>query len=99
LRSTYLALHFAVPHLRKSRSASTVAVSSINGTRTFTSAIKAAQAALVQQLAVELGADHIRINAVCPGAIDTLIEDNTQRRHLERAEVPDFIDGAQSLLR
>lgn len=95
LRGTYLTIHFSVPYLRNSKAGAIVVISSINGTRTFTSAgasayssTKAAQAALVQQLAVELGGDHIRINAVCPGAIDTHIEDNTTRRHTESVEVP-----------
>ena len=95
LRGTYLTLHHAVPKLKRSGGGSIVVVSSINGTRTFTSpgataysATKAAQLAMVQQLALELGDDHIRINAVCPGAISTSIDDNTQIRSREDAEVP-----------
>ncbi|MCA1970396.1 MAG: SDR family oxidoreductase [Rhizobium sp.] len=95
LRGTYLTLHHAVPKLKKTGGGSIVVVSSINGTRTFTSpgataysATKAAQLAMVQQLALELGDDHIRINAVCPGAISTSIDDNTQIRNREDAEVP-----------
>lgn len=95
LRGTYLTLHHAVPKLKRTGGGSIVVVSSINGTRTFTSpgataysATKAAQLAMVQQLALELGDDHIRINAVCPGAISTSIDDNTQIRNREDAEVP-----------
>lgn len=95
LRGTYLTLHHAVPKLKKTGGGSIVVVSSINGTRTFTSpgataysATKAAQLAMVQQLALELGDDHIRINAVCPGAISTSIDDNTQIRSREDTEVP-----------
>lgn len=95
LRGTFLTIHFAVPYLKGSASASIVVVSSINGTRTFTTAgatayaaTKAAQVAMVKQLAPELGFRRIRINAVCPGAIETSIEDNTRRRHTARAEVP-----------
>lgn len=95
LRGTYLTLHHAVPQLKKTGGGSIVVVSSINGTRTFTSpgataysATKAAQLAMVQQLALELGDDQIRINAVCPGAISTSIDDNTQIRSREDTEVP-----------
>lgn len=95
LRGTYLTLHHAVPRLKRSGGGSIVVVSSINGTRTFTSpgataysATKAAQLAMVQQLALELGQDKIRINAVCPGAISTSIDDNTRMRSRDDAEVP-----------
>ena len=100
LRGTYLTLHLAVPHLRNTRGC-VIIVSSINGNRTFTSpgataysATKAAQVAMTQQLALELGPDGIRVNAVCPGAIDTEISDNTQSRNADEAEIPvEFPEG------
>lgn len=100
LRGTYLTLHHSVRHLKRS-GGSIIVVSSINGTRTFTtpgataySATKAAQLAMVQQLALELGRHRIRINAVCPGAIDTEIDDNTQMRKKRQAVVPvEFPEG------
>jgi NAD(P)-dependent dehydrogenase (short-subunit alcohol dehydrogenase family) len=94
LRGTYMTLHLAVPHL-KVNGGSIVIVSSINGNRTFTSAgataysaTKAAQVAMAQQLALELGRYRIRVNAVCPGAIDTEIDDNTDKRNVEAAAIP-----------
>lgn len=101
LRGTYLTIHLAVPHLIAAGGGSIIVVSSINGTRTFTtpgasaySVTKAGQLALVQQLALELGDRRIRINAVCPGAIESQISDNTQQRGKEEAEVPvDFPKG------
>ncbi|ULR44541.1 3-oxoacyl-ACP reductase FabG [Rhizobium sp. K102] len=94
LRGTYLTLHLTVPYLKRN-GGSIVVVSSINGTRTFTTpgataytATKAAQVAIVQQLALELGKHRIRINAVCPGAIETGIDANTTMRHREETEVP-----------
>jgi NAD(P)-dependent dehydrogenase (short-subunit alcohol dehydrogenase family) len=100
LRGTYLTLHMAVPHLKKA-GGSIVIVSSINGNRTFTSpgataysATKAAQVAMTKQLALELGPDRIRVNAVCPGAIDTEISDNSQVRNADESEIPvDFPEG------
>lgn len=94
LRGTYLTLHLTVPHLKR-RGGSIVVVSSINGTRTFTTpgataytVTKAGQVAMVQQLALELGRHGIRVNAVCPGEIETNISANTDSRHREETEVP-----------
>ena len=100
LRGTYLTLHFAVPHLKQA-GGSIIIVSSINGNRTFTtagataySATKAAQVAMAQQLALELGQHGIRVNAVCPGAIDTEISDNTDKRNVRSVTIPvEFAEG------
>lgn len=94
LRGTYLTLNASVPHLKK-QGGSVIVVSSINGNRSFNTpgatayaATKAAQVAMVQQLALELGRHRIRINAVCPGAIETSINDNTKVRGADRTAVP-----------
>lgn len=100
LRGTYLTLHFAVPHLKQA-GGSIIIVSSINGNRTFStagataySATKAAQVAMAQQLALELGHHGIRVNAVCPGAIDTEISDNTDKRNVRSVTIPvKFAEG------
>jgi len=95
LRGTYLTLNKMVPLLKQSGGGAIVIVSSINGVRTFTtpgataySATKAAQVAMAQQLALELARHAIRINVVCPGAVETNIEDSTEVRHREESEVP-----------
>ncbi|WCK04149.1 SDR family NAD(P)-dependent oxidoreductase [Agrobacterium tumefaciens] len=95
LRGTYLTIHASVPHLKATGGGSIVIVSSINGTRTFTSpgataysVTKAGQLAMAQQLALELGRHRIRVNAVCPGEIKTSIDENTDIRGRERTEVP-----------
>lgn len=95
LRGTYLTLHYAVPHLKRAGGGSVIIMSSINGTRTFTTAgasayavTKAAQLALAQQLALELGKHRIRVNAVCPGQIDTSIPESTFKRNVDEARVP-----------
>jgi len=94
LRGTFLSLHLAVP-LMKAHGGSIVITSSINGTQTFTtagataySATKAGQLAMGRMAAVELGPHNIRVNVVCPGAIDTEIADNTSRRDTGRAGIP-----------
>ncbi|SFA78120.1 NAD(P)-dependent dehydrogenase, short-chain alcohol dehydrogenase family [Rhizobium sp. NFR07] len=94
LRGTYLTLNVSVPYLKR-HGGSVVVVSSINGNRTFSTpgatayaATKAAQVAIVQQLALELGRHRIRVNAVCPGAIETDINDNTKVRGKDETAVP-----------
>ena len=95
LRGTYLTIHLSVPYLKQAGGGSITVVSSINGTRTFTTpgataytATKAAQVAMVQQLSLELARHHIRVNAVCPGEIATSIDDNTQQRGTEETAIP-----------
>lgn len=95
LTGTFLTIATAVPLLKASGGGSIIVVSSINGTRTFTTpgataytATKAGQVAMVQQLALELARHHIRINAVCPGEIDTNIESNTLLRHEHETAIP-----------
>ncbi|MBP1886326.1 SDR family oxidoreductase [Sinorhizobium mexicanum] len=95
LRGTFLTLHMTVPHLKENGGGAIVIVSSINGTRTFTTpgataytATKAAQVAIVQQLALELARHRIRVNAVCPGEIQTEIDENTSLRHAEEDAIP-----------
>jgi len=95
LRGTYLTIHASVPHLKEAGGGSIIIVSSINGTRTFNSpgataysVTKAGQLAMAQQLALELGRHRIRVNAVCPGEIETAIDENTDIRGRDRTEVP-----------
>ncbi len=95
LTGTFLTIHTAVPELKRSGGGSIIVVSSINGTRTFTTpgataytATKAGQVAMVQQLALELARHHIRINAVCPGEIDTNIDTNTKLRKEDETAIP-----------
>jgi NAD(P)-dependent dehydrogenase (short-subunit alcohol dehydrogenase family) len=95
LTGTYLTIHTTVPYLKATGGGSIIVVSSINGTRTFTtpgataySVTKAGQVAMVQQLALELARNHIRINAVCPGEIDTNIESNTALRKEDETSIP-----------
>ena len=91
LRGTYLTAHFAVPHLKKAGGGSIIVTSSVNGTRTFSSpgasaysTSKAGQIAFMKMIALELGRDNIRCNAVCPGAIHTNIDERTQVRDTEK---------------
>lgn len=95
LTGTFLTINATVPDLKRSGGGSIIVVSSINGTRTFTTpgatayaVTKAGQVAMVQQLALELARHHIRINAVCPGEIETNIDANTALRDEEKTAIP-----------
>ncbi len=104
LGGTFLTLHYAVP-LMKRHGGSIVITSSINGTRIFTStgasaysASKAGQLALGQMAALELAQYDIRVNVVCPGAIESEIDENTGKRNLEEIKVPaDYPEGTVPL--
>ncbi len=87
LRGTYLTVHFAVPHLKRSGAGSIIITSSVNGTRTFSnpgasaySTSKAGQIAFMKMIALELGRHNIRCNAICPGFIHTNIQQRTEQR-------------------
>jgi NAD(P)-dependent dehydrogenase (short-subunit alcohol dehydrogenase family) len=93
LTGTFLTVKSALPLLRK-RGGSIIITSSINGTRTFSntgataySCSKAAQVAFTKMVAVELAKDKIRVNVICPGAIESDIDENTEKRDLEEIQV------------
>ncbi|HMB90576.1 MAG TPA: SDR family NAD(P)-dependent oxidoreductase [Rhodothermales bacterium] len=94
LHGTFYTIHYAVP-LLKQQGGSVIVTSSINGNRKFTcwgasaySSSKAAQVALVKMTALELAKHQIRVNVICPGAIGTQIEENTEKRHIEKVVEP-----------
>jgi NAD(P)-dependent dehydrogenase (short-subunit alcohol dehydrogenase family) len=76
LRGSYLAARLAIPRLRAAGGGSLVFVSSNAGlvARAFDpvyGATKAGQLQLMRSLALAHAADRIRVNAVCPGPVDT----------------------------
>jgi NAD(P)-dependent dehydrogenase (short-subunit alcohol dehydrogenase family) len=76
VKGAYLAARAAIPHLRRSGSGAVVLVSSVQARVTQTdvaaySASKAALNALARSMAVDEARYGIRVNAVCPGSVDT----------------------------
>ena len=93
LTGTFFTVKYAVPHLKK-QGGSVIVNSSINGTRIFKNtgasayaSSKAGQVAFTKMLALELGPHGVRINVICPGAIETSIDENTERRNVHKVKV------------
>lgn len=101
LTGTFLAIHYAVPYLRQRGSSSILIMSSVNGTRMFSNVgasayatSKAGQLALGQMLALELAPSRIRVNVICPGAIESNIHEKTERQNVEELGASvEFPDG------
>jgi len=75
LNGQYRCLHHAVPMLRSSKDANIICISSIAGRmgipwRTPYVATKWAIVGIAKSLAIELGPDNIRVNAVLPGIVE-----------------------------
>ena len=100
LKGTFLTVKYAVPYLKK-QGGSLIVTSSVNGTRIFSntgataySCSKAAQVAFTKMVALELAKHRIRVNVICPGAIETDINESTQQRNLEQIREPvEFPEG------
>ena len=100
LRGTFLTVKYAIPHLKK-QGGSVIVTSSVNGTRIFSntgataySCTKAAQVAFTKMMALELAKHRIRVNVICPGAIETNIDESTEKRDIEREKEPvEFPEG------
>ena len=94
LSGTFYTIKYAAPALQR-QGGSVIVTSSVNGTRTFSnsgataySVSKAGQVALAKMLALEMAKHKVRVNVICPGAIETNIDENTEQRHVEEAREP-----------
>ncbi|WP_138753236.1 SDR family oxidoreductase [Paenibacillus sinopodophylli] len=105
LSGTFLTVKHAIP-LMKDNGGSVIITSSINGNRVFSnigfsaySSTKAGQVAFAKMAALELAQYQIRVNVICPGAIDTNIEENTERTpELDEITIPvEYPEGNQPL--
>ena len=91
LKAMYRAAREGVPHLRAAGGGSIVNLSSVHGLLAaprslIYETLKAGVIALTRQMAVDFGPDGIRVNAICPGMINT--ERMAQRHSLHPNSVP-----------
>lgn len=105
LNGTFLTVKHTVPYLKK-QGGSIVITSSINGNDRFAgfgmsaySTTKAGQVAFGKMLALELAKYKIRVNVICPGAIETNIDASTQiSDELKEIVIPvEYPEGSQPL--
>lgn len=106
LKGTFLTVKYAIPYM-KDKGGSIVITSSINGNRTFSgfgmsaySASKAGQMAFGKMAALELAEYNIRVNIICPGAIETNINGvfEGDEEKLEKVKIPiEYPEGNQPL--
>lgn len=94
LTGTFLTVKHAVPLLKK-RGGSVIITASVNGTRIFSntgataySSSKAGQLGFMKMIALELAQYKIRVNAICPGSIQTQINETTEARDIEKVKEP-----------
>jgi NAD(P)-dependent dehydrogenase (short-subunit alcohol dehydrogenase family) len=94
LTGTFLTVKYAVPYLKR-QGGSVIVTASVNGTRNFSntgataySCSKAAQVAFTKMVALELAPHRVRVNVICPGAIKTNIQQNTEQRNLDEVRIP-----------
>ena len=98
LRSVYLAVRLAYP-LMRSHGGAIVNVSSVHAIATSANiaayaASKGALLALTRALAIELAPDHIRVNAVLPGAVDTpMLHAGLTRGHVQGSNVQELMQA------
>ncbi len=104
LKGTFLTVKYAIPYLKR-QGGSVIVTSSVNGTRIFSntgataySCSKGGQVIFTQMVALELARYGIRVNAICPGAIETNIGQRTEQRDTDEVKIPvEFPEGSHPL--
>ncbi len=98
LRSVFLSMRYAHPFLKESKGA-IINVSSVHAVATSRNiasyaASKGALLAFTRAVALEFGADGIRVNTVLPGAIDTaMLHEGLSRGHIGGESVDALVRG------
>jgi NAD(P)-dependent dehydrogenase (short-subunit alcohol dehydrogenase family) len=99
VRSVFMGAKLANPLLKADGGGAIVNVSSVHAIATSANiaayaASKGALLALTRALAIEFAPDHIRVNAVLPGAVDTpMLRAGLDRGHLSGGTINDRLDN------
>ncbi len=94
LRAIFLSTKYAVPHLKRSKAGRIINIASIHafggGGGPAYAPAKAGVVNLTRDTAVELGAQNITVNVICPGYIETAIQDYLTPEQIEacRERIP-----------
>ena len=87
LRGLFIAAKYAIPHLRKSSAGRIINIASIHAFRGGGGPVyppaKAGVVNLTRDTAVEVATDNITVNAICPGYIETPIQDYLTKEDIE----------------
>jgi NAD(P)-dependent dehydrogenase (short-subunit alcohol dehydrogenase family) len=103
LRSAFLGIKYAVAPMRKAGGGSIISTSSVasflpSAYGAAYAAAKGAVISLTRAAALQLGPDHIRVNCICPGAINTPIW-GALPGFSDPAAVAQLLDHAQTIPR
>ena len=87
LRGVFLTTKLAVPHLKKSKFGRIIQIASVHayggGAGPAYASAKAAVVNMVRDTALEVGKNGITVNAICPGYIETAIQDYLTPKQIE----------------
>ncbi len=89
LRGIFLGMKFAIPHLTKSQAGRIINIASVHafggGGGPVYAPTKAGVVNLTRDVALEVGASGVTVNAICPGYIETAAQDYLTREQIEDA--------------
>jgi len=103
VRGLWLMSKFAVPHMMEKRSGAIVNTCSVVGLRGFRgvaayAASKGAVAQLTRSMALEYASYNVRVNAVCPGFVETpLVTEGYLERAKDRDKAIEFMKSMHPL--
>ena len=87
LRSIFVATKIAIPHLRSSEFGRIIQIASVNayggGAGPAYAPAKAAVVNMTRDVALEVAQENITVNAICPGYIETAIQDYLTQEQIE----------------